>query len=203
MYGLTLITAPARTPVDLDAVRRHVRVVDQFEDDLLQQYLEAATEVAQARTCRQLITATWRLTLDRFWRRRLRLPKGRLQEIDSITYIDTAGVEQTLDDELYHTEAGYEPAIVEPAYSASWPATRCQSGAVKITFTCGYGDVPEQVDPQIRQGILLCINDWWESPGNAIIGENVSQLPVPTRATSLFRGGSVADWFEEYGPPES
>lgn len=67
------------------------------------------------------------------------LIKPPLQSVDSITYIDQNGVQQTLDPSQYIVDDVSEPARITPAYSTSWPATRQQANAVEITFTCGYG----------------------------------------------------------------
>jgi hypothetical protein len=67
------------------------------------------------------------------------VPLPPLVSVDSIQYVDTNGVTQTLDPTQYIVDLVSEPARITPAYGVTWPATRQQVNAVTVTFTCGYG----------------------------------------------------------------
>lgn len=84
------------------------------------------------------------------------LPFVPLASVDSIQYIDPAGVLQTMSTSDYKVDADSEPARVLPAYGKAWPSTRQEINAVKLTFTVGYGDktkVPEGINAAI---IMYC-----------------------------------------------
>lgn len=88
-------------------------------------------------------------------------------EIESITYVDTAGDEQELPTTSYDLEAGREYVVFNA--SASLPATAARPDAVRIVYTAGYdgvdveaggtGDVPQRV----KQAIQLQVQHFMSS----------------------------------------
>jgi len=134
-----LITAPIVKPVTLADVEAQVRATLTSESALINAYISAVTDKAENYTRRALITQTWEITLDRFpLCRGIALPLSPVQSITSIKYIDTNGVEQTVDPTAYVLTAG-DPAEVYPVYGLYWPSTRTQPDAVTIRYVCGYG----------------------------------------------------------------
>lgn len=65
MGALNLVTASSVFPVSLEEAKRHLRVAIDDDDDLIQSQLEAASDLVELTTGRQLTTATWELWLDR------------------------------------------------------------------------------------------------------------------------------------------
>ena len=132
---------------------------------------------------RALVTQTWQLVLDTFPACAIRLPLPPLQSVDSISYIDGDGASQTLDPADYRVFApDSDPGRVEPAYGLSWPAVRGQSGAVTITYTCGYGD-PADVPELIRTYIRLRVGQYYEN--RELVATGVSVAPIPYLRDSL------------------
>ena len=176
--GLTLVTAPADEPVSLAELQLHLRADHGSEDALITALGRAAREHLETLTRRQFCTATWKLTLDRFpssawpwpWREgwwdfpeaagAVRLPKPPTQSVTSVTYVDGAGVTQTLAASGYQVDLTREPALLAPAYGATWPDTRGAYGAAAVTFVAGYG-APAAVPDGLKQAILLLAGHWY------------------------------------------
>lgn len=89
----------------------------------------------------------------------IQLPFPPLISIDSIKYLDTGGVQQTLASTVYKVDTVSEPARVLPAYGQAWPSTRQEINAVEVLFTCGFASaalVPEGIKSwmKIRIGTM-------------------------------------------------
>lgn len=142
--ALVLITPPAEEPVSLAEVKIDLKVDHDDEDARISLMIAAVRQQLETVTRRAIITQTWDLHLDR-WPGAIRIPMPPIQTIDSVKYLDTDGVQQTLATDQYKVLMG-EPAYVVPAYQVIWPNLRDENDAVVVRFTTGYGDssdVPE------------------------------------------------------------
>lgn len=137
-WALKRTVAPTSEPVTVPEFRKHANIYVNDDDVWALGAISAAREYAELVQQRQLLTATWRLSLDRFPAWEIRVPLPPLQSVSSITYVDTAGTTQTLSASLYAVSTDSEPGRITPAYSQFWPATREVMEAVKITFVAGY-----------------------------------------------------------------
>ena len=161
--GLALITAPTEDAVDQVALCQHMKVEGDggVERDLIEACRKAALQEFERDTSRQLVTATYELTLDAFPSGEgedldIELPKAPLIDVSSVKYLDTAGVEQTLASTVWEKSAPDPdvPGVVRLKYDQSWPATRDQRDAVRIRFTAGYG-AAAAVPPLIKAAVKL------------------------------------------------
>ena len=164
-YGLTSVTAPTEEPVSLAEAKAWLRLSHDADDARVQGLISTARLLAEREYDRQLVTATWRLTLPRFPTWEIRLPRGPLQSISSIQYRDTSGTLQTLSASYYEADAALDPGLVQPAYGRTWPSTRDMVQAVRITFVAGYG-TPQQVPQSIRNALKMAVAWWFERPGD-------------------------------------
>jgi len=171
-YALRLTQAPAGDVVTLDQAKAHLRVDYADDDALIQTYLDACTEQLDGdegdlRQC--LLSQAWELSLNvRFphCRQPLVIPLGPVVSVDSVGYIDTAGNAQTLDPALYTVNnlGGVKmDTYLEPKAGTVWPATQCQSRAVTVAFTAGFGDAGADVPARIRAAILQMVADLYRS----------------------------------------
>lgn len=148
-----LVTPPTTTAILCAAdLRAYVRQFDTEFDSRLMDYQRDAIEDIETKTGRQLITATWELVLDRF-PVEIELRKPPIQSVESVQYVDSDGVLQTLDSTKYQVDIDNEPGRIQPAYGVCWPETRCQIQAVIVRFVCGYGDesdIPEGIKTAIK-----------------------------------------------------
>jgi len=166
---LVCITQPASEPIGLSDVEGQCRITDlSAEASTIEIMIQAVRERAEQITRRAFVSQQWELTLDSFPYGAINLPLPPLQTVDSIKYIDTDGVEQTLyekgvDETACRVLTGGEPGAVQPVYGTVWPNTLADLETVKIRFTCGYGPIAPatslNVPKAICQWILIqCAN---------------------------------------------
>jgi uncharacterized phiE125 gp8 family phage protein len=198
MSSLSLVTPPVSEPIDLETAKGQCRVDLADDDPLIQGYITAAREYVEHYTGRQLITATWQLVLDGFpcW---IDVPKAPLKRVTSITYVDTAGVTQTLASSGYKVLGSYGLGIANPtagrgrierAYASYWPITRCESGSVAIEFEAGYGDA-QDVPQALKLAQLLLIGHWYENRQQVLVG-SMTATPLPFAVDALL--GPYRTW---------
>ena len=177
MYAVVTVTEPYREPIDLAVAKLHCRVDGSDEDGLFQTILiPAARRWVEKATRRTLITTVKRLSLDCFPSWAIRIPDPPLQSITSIVYTDAAGDSTTIDDEDYRVLTDPTPGFVEPAYGVTWPIAQDISGAVRVTFTAGYGDEPDSVPEPIKQAMLLLIGHWYQNREAIVTGTITAAL---------------------------
>jgi uncharacterized phiE125 gp8 family phage protein len=107
----------------------------------------------------------------------IELPFPRLQSVDSIKYIDTAGVLQTLSPALYTVDNVSEPGVLMPAPSQYWPVTQIIMNAVQISYTAGYG-AAAAVPPGIKAWMLMRIGAMYENREEISVGRGISVSPL-------------------------
>lgn len=201
MSSSTLSAGPAVEPVTIEELRSHLRVTDSSEDGLLAGYLLAARSLAEQRTGRAFITQTWVETYDDHWPnyrhrrhrmyptrppafnwrdRAILLPRPPLQSVTSVTYIDTNGVQQTLDPSQYIVGKHQGVGFIEEAYGITWPCVRCQVDAIAVTYVVGYGDGAGSIPETARQAILLLVGHFYRN--REAVGAPVSALPLGVEA---------------------
>ena len=81
--GLSLATAPTELPVTMQMAKRHLRVTDGDEDDLIRALIGGATDHAQTVTNRQLVSATYEYTLNA-WEDVIYLPRPPLSSVTTV-----------------------------------------------------------------------------------------------------------------------
>lgn len=194
--ALDLITAPSMEALRIEHARKQCEVEgvtdhDTFLDEVL---IPAATDRGQLATQRQFITADWALRLDGFpcGDGAIEVPRPPLQAVTSITYVDPAGVTQTLAASAYQVDAPQGPRCargrIRPAYGYQWPATRDQLNAVTVFFTCGYGDVPEAIPGLLRMALLQVVATFFLHREEVVIDAGVTAaIVLPRGATQIFR----------------
>ena len=166
---LQLITPATEEPVSLNEAKLHLRVDTNDDDALIASLITAARQAAETLTGRQMVTARWRLVLDRFPRaacmessnaqsfslpaHAVLLAKCPVQAVISIQYLDMTGNVQVLPEGDYVVDSACEPARITPGFGSNWPAALPQMGAVTVTFDAGYGlasAVPEGLKSWIK-----------------------------------------------------
>lgn len=179
--SLTQTVPPTVWPVTLEEVKAHCRIDEGHEDALLESLIQAATLHVEHLTGRQIMAASWRLTLDRFpigclndpsspaiEGNDILLPRPRLLSVTSITYDDVNGAEQTMASGDYRVQTDDTPGRIALAYNEEWPDTRAHAGAVRVVYVAGYSAsadplVARAAVPQnVKQAILLLVGHWFE-----------------------------------------
>lgn len=156
------ITDATVEPVELARVKRRLALDqdDPFDDEDILALITTARHDCEARLQRTLIQTTWRHTRDTFPGCAIKLEMGPIMAVASVQYVDQAGVLQTMAD----TEWRLDPASARlvPDYGTSWPATRAEPGAVRITYTAGYGATAAAVPSPLKDWIVLAVGDLYQ-----------------------------------------
>lgn len=175
-WSFALVTAPTTEPVAVSELRDHGYVSTNGQDSNISSFIAAARDYAEKRISRQMLTATWDLRLDYFPRRQygdryrdygqfsaLEIHKCPVQSVTSVKYIDTAGVEQTMDPSTYVVDVHDEPARITPTFGLYWPIARLMTNAITVRFIAGYGDTVAAVPPNIKHWIKLAAQSLYEN----------------------------------------
>jgi hypothetical protein len=179
-----ITTVPGAIAYVLADLKAFLRVSHTDDDAQLGLMAETATRYIEDYTGRQLINATytWKLQnfaggrsdkhLD-FWftplpfgtkgKRVLNVPVKPFNAVTSITYIDPAGVLQTLSAPDYVIDT-VNARIMPSAALGLWPEVSTDVfNPVTIVFTAGYGAAAANVPPRIKQALYSLVAYWYEN----------------------------------------
>ncbi len=185
--GLEQTTAPAVTPITLDEAKEHLRIPKAItgDDAYLERHLiPSAWQYVEKETQRQLITATWQLTLDCFPPWTIKVPKPNLISVTTLTYINTAGTSTSLTENTdFIISTSSKPGRITPAYTKSWPTTRQVMDAVTLTYTAGFGAAANSIPEDIIHAMFLLLGHFYENREATIVG--VTNKKIELAVTSL------------------
>lgn len=155
-------------PISLTLTKLALKITSSSEDDLLSIWIAGAREEFEDYCNRQLINATWQYALDTppdYYQ--IEIPRPPLVSVDSITYDDADGTEQTLAASEYvvvksglfdgsplsgvidgHAKCGLVELAGGPG--SIWPTTSGLSKSFRIRYTCGYGTTEAEIPSRIR-----------------------------------------------------
>jgi uncharacterized phiE125 gp8 family phage protein len=137
--------------LSLTIVKEHLRVDHADDDSILTRYLSAGKLYAEGKITGPIDSAASRVKyFDSLGEMAL---EPRLVSVESITYLDDDGAEQTLAASVYQVITSTMVGKVILAYDQSWPSHRAQSDSVTVTYTAGFATVP--VD--LEQAILMYV----------------------------------------------
>ncbi|QQS08679.1 MAG: phage head-tail connector protein [Phycisphaerales bacterium] len=204
--AVEIVTPPTEEPVTLVEAKAHLRVDVTAEDDLITRLIAEAREWVERYTRRAVVDQTWRLWVDRFpdgavdeygkpilgnrplgdvaiW-----LPGGKIKSINSVKYIDSAGVLQTLAGTEYALDSKdpQKHSRLLPAYGKTWPIARSEPNAVQIEYTAGYGDATA-VPAIIKQAVLLHVGWNYENREAVGRGDFLPSLELKLADVRLFQ----------------
>lgn len=195
MSGLVLVSDPAVEPLTLPELKWQCSVDFDTDNDQITDLGIGARQFFEESTDQQLITASWKLTLEQFPPGcnglsvagespsiEILLPRSPLQAVTKIEYTDTAGTVQTLATTEYQVDAAREPGRVKPAFGKSWPIVQPGYGSVAITFRAGYGDAAANVPRTIRDAIKLMVAHRYR---NREAVTDWAGTPLPLGVTSI------------------
>jgi uncharacterized phiE125 gp8 family phage protein len=182
--GLMRITSPDHLPVTVAQAKAHMNVENDLDDALIEGFIEAAAEMAENLTRRQLVTSQWDYTAPAFPRcGPLELPRPPLQSVDAVFYIDPDGQEQQLSCGAYSVDTYALVAAIRPVPGTSWPSTQPGPNAVRVRYTCGWpmddaASPPAWTGPKsIATWILVRVATMYEQREAIVTGQTVAELP--------------------------
>jgi uncharacterized phiE125 gp8 family phage protein len=157
---LRLVTPPTDRAVSLNEARRHLRIEDTDQDDLIAAYIEAA-EQSLSYIGRALKPATYALDVYGIGSRYIDLPMPPLRAISSVSTVGSAGTLSVLDPSAYTvmTAAGGQTLVT----LASPPTFTSGSIWATVQYTAGYDIVPSA----LRAAILLIVGTLFENRSGA------------------------------------
>jgi len=165
-WTLTRKAGPQSRPVSLAEAKASLRLSqsDTTHDDNIGDLIDAATEQIEQDTDRAVINQDFDYQLNAFpgGRASIVIAPKPASEILAITYLDSDGVEQTLDPATYQLDKGRREVYLNSG--ESWPNTLAQQNAVTVSYRAGYGASQSNVPRLIRQAILLMVGSWFTDP---------------------------------------
>ena len=175
--SVKLITPPAEL-VTLAEARMQCRADNTVEDSLITNLISAARKYAEHYTQKAIGLQTLELALDEFPSGAIELPMSPATSITSIKYINTAGVETTMQAAAYVLD-DYPPiSWALCAYGTTWPATQAVANAVKVRYVAGLATVSAAT----RAAMLLQIAHLFENREAVNVGSVVTNLPMGVKA---------------------
>lgn len=187
---VTVVTAPSVEPITLAEAKEYARVDsdDSSQDNVLEIFIQTAREYAENLTARAFVQRTLELALPGFpCEGVIDVPRPPLQSVTSITYIDQAGEQQTLDPALYQVDTRRAPGRVMPVYGEVFPATRGPStfNAVVVRYVAGYPPGGSPAD-DYRLNLPAALKTWMATRINQHFGLR-SPVVVGNLVTELKR----------------
>ncbi len=161
---LNVVTAPASEPVTLEEAKLFLRVEHNDEDAMITGLIVAAREAAEGYMKRSLVTQTLSVAFDDYAPMQFVLPRGKVQSVESVKFIDKAGDETLLTSGQYYLTAGNRALVfvVTPL-----------SHQIEIVYLAGFGDA-DAVPNAIKQGMKAHVAYMYENRmnGSKIHGES-------------------------------
>ena len=163
---LKLITPPPIEPISATDARIHARIEHTADDALLGAMIVAARAEAEHETGVRCVSQTLEQVLDGF-SDRMDLDVKPVRAIVSVKYLDSDGVEQTLDPAVYKLIENALPPRVVLKSGQSWPSTYAADDAVRIRFIAGLAEaaVASAVTVGVTTTVVLAAN-----PGSLAAG---------------------------------
>ena len=165
----SLVTRPNAEPLELEDLKRHVRVTHSGDDEDLRSKMIAAREWVEAYARRALLTQTLRLTLSG-WSSEMWLPMAApLQSVTSVQYYDGDDVLQTLSSSLYRVLGHTWPASIAPRPTTTLPSLSDRPDAVLVTYVAGWSSAAH-VPRMFIEAIKLLAGHWYLNRESVTVG---------------------------------
>ncbi len=174
---------PTLEPVELAEMRSMLGITqtdDTERDAIILSRISSARKLCEINTRERFITQTWIKYVDCFYNR-IRLLRP-LQSITSVKYIDTDGIQQTLDPSNY--KVNIVDGYLELGYGKSWPSARIESNAIEIEYICGYGNAADVPAP-IKDAIKFWAAQWENYQGGIEGSVVVKTMPYAVKEILL------------------
>lgn len=170
--SIAVVEAPEDEPVTVAELREHCRIDHNEDNTYLSGLITAARVHVESRTGKLIGEQTVRQIHDSFPCGRILLQRTPITSVE-ITYIDTSGDEQTMDEDDIQTNLDSPVPIVAPAPETDWPSTQCgRIGAVTITCEGGFASCPKD----LKQAILMLAAHWY-THREAVSATRMSEVP--------------------------
>ena len=158
------VTPPAALAVSLADAKLSLREDGTDKDILITAWIQGITAFAEHYTGRSFAPRPMRVTLDKFpmvdgGPGAICLDGSPIASVESVAFLDAAGVQQTLDPADYIIDFESEPGWIVPAPGLDWPATFDRIGAVTVNYTAG-AEIPHA----LRLYVLAKLSEEFDKP---------------------------------------
>lgn len=191
MSSFTRTAEPATTPITTAEAKSHLRVDSSDDDTLIASLVAAATSWVEEYTGRQLVTATYLLTLDSFPDGPIILPRPPAISVTSITWTKSDETTDTVTSTDYVLDKSDDLSrhriVLKDAFS--WPSDTRDHAAVRVVYTAGYG-AASAVPEVFKAAVKLVTANMYENRETLVVGTITSNLPT---LETLLRNRRV-DW---------
>lgn len=159
-----LVTGPVLEPLTVQDAKKHARIVQAQDDEMIARYIKAARETAEDYLGRGLYTQTWQVGYAQFFEEMF-LPRAAPLQNDALAtpstapvvqYYDSNGALQTLPPVAYIVDTLSRPGRIVRAPNLDWPSVQNdrRGARVVITYVIGWKTLQE-IPERIKQGIRL------------------------------------------------
>lgn len=174
------VLEPPEAFLDLDVVKKHLRVEGSGEDDLIGAYVAAVCahlDGVSGWLGRAIGDQLLELRLAEFCGPEIRLPYRPVQDVIAIDYTDAHGAEQVVPLEDYWLDGH----VVRLVAGKSWPSTDSAANPVRVQYRAGYIEPPKAV---VVAGLML-VGDLYANRETTAVGGGAVQLNMGASAEAL------------------
>lgn len=165
-------TPPTTEPITTEQARTYLRLdadVWEVEASLALEMVAAAREYCENYCDRAFAEQQWRVDMDQLCE--LTLPGGVIQSVDSITYTDSEGAEQTVPVSVYTVS---HKGRLRLNNDQSWPDHTPGPESVSIVYTVGVDSIPNDV----VQAMRMLMAHYFEERRTDVVGASAQELPM-------------------------
>lgn len=158
-------TPPAAEPLTLEDAKAHLRITHDADDDVINALIRAARAMCESDTGLALITRGYSLYLDAWEDGIISLPRPPLVGVSGVNVYDAEGNAAVFPAASYTVDTAGRPGRVALTVAPPLPG-RSLSG-IEIEFTAGFGDTPEDVPQNLREGMKRLVAYLYMNRGDA------------------------------------
>ncbi len=171
---MLVVVESTETPViPLDIVKEYLNEIGTDKDTEITSMINAVVEDAENLTSRRLSVTTYELYTNHIYDG-FKLPKNPINSIDKIEYMDENEVYQVLDSSLYYL---YEKFGIGTIKLKEKIVSIDHEKAIKITFNCGYKNIPEPIVTWAKYKVM-CLFDAKEENINKFVDEMINKFRI-------------------------
>jgi uncharacterized phiE125 gp8 family phage protein len=142
-YPATVIEPPTSEPVTLAQAKQQCVVSDSSADAMLRRLIASERGFVEKYCGIKVATQTVSVKCDDF-SSFARVPVAPVQSVTSISYVDTSGATQTIDQAVYEVRTdGLDTSIVLQ-FGKSWPSTQ-RGSRITVAAIAGFDPVPDDL----------------------------------------------------------
>lgn len=158
--------APVGLVVSIDEAKEHLRLTSDQEIASVLRLIRAATSYVEDYCGLGLLTQTWEQRWSA-WPDFFKLTRRPLQAVTSVEDLTVGSPFTPLAASTYVVGGvgwGRRSGTISLATGGAWPTlTGTWNEAVRVTYTVGFGDAPEDVPEMLRHAVLLLISLWFDN----------------------------------------